>query len=333
MSYNKETKKWQGYVYYSECLINHKGYVGQTRRTIHLRWKQHCQKSAEKWSTTYAFDRAIKKYGKDNFTVQQIDFIIADTKEELTLKLNKSEKAYIKKYHTHITENGYNLTWGGEDREYKMLPVDVYDYFGNLLGTYESGVMASDITGASTTEIWKVCNGIQVFAKGYIFRYAGESFDKYPTRNQVLTAYINYNMRAVVQCDFDGNVLKEYPSIVKIDMADTKQKQKSIYYCCNGMYRSSFGYIWVFKDEFNGCDGYFDTRTLLKKPYNIYTANDEFVSIIKTSDDVYNIFGTKDTSGIYRVAVHQRGAKTFHGYKCFYADDPDQPDKTKIMIA
>lgn len=54
-------------------------------------------------------DRAILKYGWDNFTAEIIDNYTTET-ERKTL-----EQFYIKKLHTHRSEGGYNITWGGDD--------------------------------------------------------------------------------------------------------------------------------------------------------------------------------------------------------------------------
>lgn len=83
-------------------MVNGKQYVGQTSRTLEQRWREHCSKSSQ---CTY-LHHAIKKYGKENFKVEQID--IALDQEELDYK----ESQYIKCYNT-LAPNGYNLDTGG----------------------------------------------------------------------------------------------------------------------------------------------------------------------------------------------------------------------------
>ena len=85
-------------------MVNGKQYVGQTTRTLEQRWKEHCRKSSQ---CTY-LHYAIKKYGKENFKVEQID--IALDKEELDYK----EQQHIKCYNT-LAPNGYNLNTGGAE--------------------------------------------------------------------------------------------------------------------------------------------------------------------------------------------------------------------------
>lgn len=91
-----------GYIYKIENQLNHHVYIGQTSRTIEQRWREHLNKKNEGCS---ALQRAFKKYGISNFTVEMI--------EECDDKvLNDREIWWIKYYDSYY--NGYNLTLGGE---------------------------------------------------------------------------------------------------------------------------------------------------------------------------------------------------------------------------
>ena len=83
--------------------INGKSYIGQTTKDAQIRWKQHCKCA----SHCHALSSAIKKYGKDNFTIEEI--CIASDLEDL----NKKESNYIIEFNT-LAPNGYNLTSGGK---------------------------------------------------------------------------------------------------------------------------------------------------------------------------------------------------------------------------
>ena len=82
-------------------------YIGQS---IHIerRFEQH---KYNKKPVTY-IDRAINKYGADNF-----EFKILEKCKPT--ELNKLEKRYIKKYNTYKSKNHYNLTSGGDSKETK----------------------------------------------------------------------------------------------------------------------------------------------------------------------------------------------------------------------
>lgn len=82
-------------IYKIENLINHKIYIGQS---IHIekRWQQHCQPSANS-----VIAKAIKKYGKNNFSFQ----ILEECSEK---NLDEKELYYIN-YYNSIVPNGYNI--------------------------------------------------------------------------------------------------------------------------------------------------------------------------------------------------------------------------------
>ena len=74
-------------IYKITCLINNKVYIGQTSETIKQRFSRHMGYQKEEHDTK--FYRAVRKYGKENFIIEAIDF--ADTQEELDQK----EKDYF----------------------------------------------------------------------------------------------------------------------------------------------------------------------------------------------------------------------------------------------
>lgn len=81
--------------------LNGKIYIGKTARTLEVRMKEHLRSNK-----TY-IDRAIHKYGIDNFKVSVVEE--CDTEE----KLNEREIYWIAFYKCR-TPNGYNLTSGGD---------------------------------------------------------------------------------------------------------------------------------------------------------------------------------------------------------------------------
>ena len=92
-------------VYKITNKINGKVYIGQTIRPLITRWRQHYNPSN---SNCTALHRAIKKYGKECFTIEQID--VACDRDEL----DEKEQYWIAFYDSINPENGYNLRLGGE---------------------------------------------------------------------------------------------------------------------------------------------------------------------------------------------------------------------------
>lgn len=92
-----------GRVYIITNLINNKKYVGITTQTIEKRFKQHIY---ARGGELFPISRAIKKYGKQHFTIKLIEELHNIGEEELLSK----ESFYINKYSTLVDGGrGYNL--------------------------------------------------------------------------------------------------------------------------------------------------------------------------------------------------------------------------------
>mgnify|MGYP004442680893 CR=1 FL=1 len=85
-------------------------YIGQSIH-IYQRWYEHIKKSR---LNTY-IDRAIKKYGADNFDLK----VICELEQDNDL-LNEMEKYYVWKYNTYEDDCHYNLTPGGDFNPMKV---------------------------------------------------------------------------------------------------------------------------------------------------------------------------------------------------------------------
>jgi group I intron endonuclease len=88
--------------------VNDKVYIGQTVESLKKRWNRHTWVCTIK-RNAMAITNAIVKYGKENFSIEEIDK--ADDIEEL----NEKEIYYINLYKS-ISPNGYNLTTGGNNK-------------------------------------------------------------------------------------------------------------------------------------------------------------------------------------------------------------------------
>lgn len=105
-----------GIIYMLTNRKNLKSYIGQTRsygirngKRVNIglkgRWKQHCWKAKKLQDDCPALSRAIRKYGPENFIVEEIYNCSLD-------KLNDAEAYFILLHDTHI--KGYNCTMGGD---------------------------------------------------------------------------------------------------------------------------------------------------------------------------------------------------------------------------
>ena len=82
-------------IYKIENLLTHKVYIGQSRH-IEIRWQEHCRPSSDS-----IISRAIRKYGKSNFSFEILEECAID-------ELDQREEYYIRKYNS-VNPNGYNI--------------------------------------------------------------------------------------------------------------------------------------------------------------------------------------------------------------------------------
>ena len=95
-----------GKIYCITNIRNNKKYIGQTHRSLHERFREHCGNSGT--SVSPKLKNAIKKYGKESFKLEILWEKVDCSDEEL----NQKEIEFIQKLNT-VHPNGYNLTYGG----------------------------------------------------------------------------------------------------------------------------------------------------------------------------------------------------------------------------
>lgn len=122
----------RGFIYKITNTINSKSYIGQTIQNVKERFYQHCATKCSKAVSNMAIHRAIKKYGKSNFTVEVIEEIDSTN-------LNDRERYWIRYYDSY--NNGYNSTEGGQDgiKLFKNLDTE------SIVREYKSGKSLREI--------------------------------------------------------------------------------------------------------------------------------------------------------------------------------------------
>ena len=122
----------RGFIYKITNKVNGKSYIGQTIQNVKERFYQHCATKCSKAVSNMAIHRAIKKYGKSNFTVEVIEEIDS-------ANLNDRERYWIRYYDSY--NNGYNSTEGGQDgiKLFKNLDTE------SIVREYKSGKSLREI--------------------------------------------------------------------------------------------------------------------------------------------------------------------------------------------
>lgn len=131
-----EIETTNGVIYKITNKINGKIYIGQTIQNVKERFYQHCAEKCEIAVSNMAIHKAIKKYGKQNFTLEVVETVNKNY-------LNEREIYWIQKYNSY--DNGYNSTKGGQFyKSFKDLPTNI------IINEY--------IKGKSLREIGKLIN-------------------------------------------------------------------------------------------------------------------------------------------------------------------------------
>lgn len=97
-------------IYVITNTITGKQYAGQTRCGLVERWRKHWRRAEANKGACRALAAAIRKYGKDAFTIEAIRELPADATQE---QIDAAERDAISELGT-LSPGGYNLIGGGK---------------------------------------------------------------------------------------------------------------------------------------------------------------------------------------------------------------------------
>ena len=249
MAYNSETGMYEGYIYKIINDVDDKVYIGQTRRTVNDRWKEHKKDFKH---LNYHLYNAMKKYGIEHFSPHQIEKIDSKEIRQLSDMLDNREIFWIEYYNSY--NNGYNQTSGGQSNAPNRFPerhVIQYTISGKFETEYPSVTAASEATGFSSSDIVSCCLKTKVNrVHNKIFRYVEDPI----TKDEIIWYQKRYPK--IYQYDVHGNLINTYEFIK--DAIETlandgiKVVCGNISKCCHGGTASVGGYVWrKHPDNFN----------------------------------------------------------------------------------
>lgn len=141
--------------------INNKIYIGQSVDIID-RFRRH-----KRAKDDYIIHKAIRKYGVDNFTFE----IIEECPRE---ELDDKEKFWIK-YYNSFSNNGYNMTPGGQGGAIPLNEKEVkqYSIAGEYIATFKSLKEAGRANNIDPRHISDCCLQKANTSKGYQWCFVG----------------------------------------------------------------------------------------------------------------------------------------------------------------
>ena len=98
-----------GFIYIIRNTVNSKVYIGQTRVSVDIRWKEHLRHA--KYGDQ-VINRAMRKYGVDKFYIETLEICTLDV-------LDYREIYYIDLYDSTNKSKGYNVSLGGQTPKFK----------------------------------------------------------------------------------------------------------------------------------------------------------------------------------------------------------------------
>jgi group I intron endonuclease len=185
-------------VYKITNLINNKLYIGITNQGFKTRWYKHCSDSIH--GSEFPLHNALRKYGIDNFSVEVLE--VCETIDQL----KQQERYWITELKSRTTENGYNLTDGGDGtfgrkhsdetkdkirqkalgrklsletnllrslNNYQNKEVAQHDLEGNFIKTFRSASIAAREINGNSNSIALCAKGKYKQSGGYIWKYTG----------------------------------------------------------------------------------------------------------------------------------------------------------------
>lgn len=233
------------YIYIIKTPCSNKVYIGQTRRNIEQRFKEHKTRDIDT-KLAQAFD----KYGLNNFTCELLETLPNASEEQL----NEREIYWIQYYNSYY--QGYNMTPGGFNMESAIeatkKPIEKRDKNTfKLLQVYESVSDAARDIDASRYEsirknICKCCTKDEQAHEVYGFRwnYVGESIDTVKRGEK--------RKKPVYMCDKTTHaILQRFNSAKDASTYLHKINGSQITACCRGRIKSAYGYFWQYVEEKN----------------------------------------------------------------------------------
>lgn len=211
------------YIYKITNLINNKIYIGQTIRSINVRWNQHKSESFNKSGHGYNYHlhSAIRKYGIQNFKIEII--------EQCPDEDRFDEESYlIKKYNTTNPKIGYNFVIEGSGNT----PYATED----ILKLWNQGLLINQI--AEKMGCHKKVISDRLKANGITHEDIINRFKKY---------LIQRDGKIVEQYDLQGNLIKEWSSTGECGKAGFAQS--AICQVCNQKQKSAYNFLWKYKND------------------------------------------------------------------------------------
>lgn len=274
------------FIYKITNLINGKVYIGETNRTINIRWQQHKSRVKDPSYTEYLY-LSMRKYGVENFAIEEIEQCSPENRFE-------RETYYILKYNS-LAPNGYNLilSQNGPTPESMQAALSYWNDGLSLVG---------------------IGNKLHMDPKtisGYL-KSLGITQEKIFERRAKNTG--KYSSKVVIQYTLAGEEIQEWPSGTAAAKA-LNLNTASICKCCTGSLLTYNNYVWQYKDADNIENIILQISTTKKvgknsKPVMQLDENKQVVNIFESASAAGRFFNRTHSA----IAFAARNGTKAYGY-------------------
>lgn len=322
-----------GFIYKITNTINGKVYIGQTSRTVAVRWQEHKRYSRnENPQHSRKLYYAIRKYGIDSFTIDEIEECDDDIRAE-------REQYWISFYDS--CNNGYNITVGGDGtkkfQNQKLIELwnkglqrdEIANEFGICLETvtkrlHENGITSSEISERKHKVpikykmIHKYSSDGE-YIESFDYEYAKDKLFKGTIPNNLAGKLINgfqwryrkfkktrplliepkkhsstiYEPKEVHQYTIDGQYIRSYDSLAKASKTLGGKGTAGIKKSCESNSRSSLGYRWSYE------------KLDCLPPFEKRTTSSAKVAAVDENNNIINVFDSiKSAAEHYHITPH-----------------------------
>jgi len=232
--------------------------------------------------------RAVCRYDLDGSFVAEYESV-----ESLKKEFDSVRTIYDCCLHNH-TKYAYGSVWRYKDdntplpilsdaekleatNRYRMLlPIDEYDYKGNLLKVYDNAnVLLKQNPDIKRSSLIACCTGKMVYINTKIYRFHGDDFNTYKTYRD--------KPKLVEQYDTDGNFIRLFES-AREAARTLGLKGTIISSVCRGKRKTAGGYFWKYvENKSNFKDIYHNGHCIEVYQYSSKTF--ELVKIFKSIKD------------------------------------------------
>lgn len=275
----------KGFIY-KYTFPDGKVYIGQTRRTMAARHREHIDPNIGPTNT--GFWEAYQRF--HTFDLNVLETIESESVDSLVAELNWKETAYIQQFHATDPEFGYNKmprgrVFGEEritlEREYRKRYQKVIQAFYDFCAIVETKIFESNepFTDEEKTFLIDLMSDSRIdgteepreFSLDILstkdemdlfFFEEDYGFAKF-LYEQDLSDYIWNNVlkdadailaehresKAIFQIDKEGNIIRKYSSLNEIMHVFNLARADNVLNVLKGRQKSAYGYYWKYKVE------------------------------------------------------------------------------------